>query len=143
MVERYKPKEYVGYKQPPKHTRFKKGQSGNPSGRPKREPPAAAAIVAEELQSMVTVTENGQQLEIDKFSLMVKQAMNQAAKGKFQSVTSLVKILGPLDQLNKTPTKKHPRKSPYDGIDFEKLTLDERMKMLRDMIANSKPLDED
>lgn len=25
----------VGYKRPPKHTRFKKGQSGNPKGRPK------------------------------------------------------------------------------------------------------------
>jgi Family of unknown function (DUF5681) len=142
MVERYKPKEYIGYKQPPKRTRFKKGQSGNPSGRPKGEPPSAAAIVAEELQSMVTITENGQQLEIDKFSLLVKQALNQGIKGKFQPVTSLVKILEPLDQLNKTPTKKHPRKSPYDGIDFEKLTLDEKMKMMRDMIANSKPLDE-
>ena len=25
----------VGYKRPPKHTRFKKGHSGNPKGRPK------------------------------------------------------------------------------------------------------------
>lgn len=25
----------VGYRKPPKHTRFKKGQSGNPKGRPK------------------------------------------------------------------------------------------------------------
>ena len=25
----------VGYGKPPKHTRFKKGQSGNPKGRPK------------------------------------------------------------------------------------------------------------
>ena len=27
--------EAVGYKKPPKHSRFKKGQSGNPSGRRK------------------------------------------------------------------------------------------------------------
>jgi len=29
----------VGYKNPPKSTRFKKGQSGNPSGRPKKTQP--------------------------------------------------------------------------------------------------------
>jgi hypothetical protein len=27
----------IGYKNPPKHTQFKKGQSGNPSGRPKKD----------------------------------------------------------------------------------------------------------
>jgi Family of unknown function (DUF5681) len=30
------PKYKVGYCKPPKHTQFKKGVSGNPSGRPKR-----------------------------------------------------------------------------------------------------------
>src|SRR3979409_62756 len=30
-----KPLTAVGYKRPPVHTRFKPGQSGNPSGRPK------------------------------------------------------------------------------------------------------------
>ena len=29
--------EKVGYKRPPKRTRFKKGQSGNPKGRPKKQ----------------------------------------------------------------------------------------------------------
>lgn len=29
----------VGYKKPPKHSQFKKGQSGNPKGRPPKEPP--------------------------------------------------------------------------------------------------------
>ena len=28
----------VGYCNPPEYTRFKKGQSGNPNGRPKRKP---------------------------------------------------------------------------------------------------------
>jgi hypothetical protein len=30
------PGHKVGYKSPPKHTRWKKGQSGNPKGRKKR-----------------------------------------------------------------------------------------------------------
>ncbi len=33
-----KPPESVGYKRPPIRTRFRPGQSGNPSGRPKRLP---------------------------------------------------------------------------------------------------------
>ena len=32
------PKDEVGYGKPPKATRFKKGKSGNPSGRPRRNP---------------------------------------------------------------------------------------------------------
>jgi hypothetical protein len=36
-MRRKRQKSYkVGYKKPPKATRFKKGQSGNPSGRPKQ-----------------------------------------------------------------------------------------------------------
>lgn len=33
-----KRREYVGYGHPPKKSRFKPGQSGNPKGRPKKEP---------------------------------------------------------------------------------------------------------
>ena len=47
----------VGYGRPPKHTRFKKGRSGNPRGRPPgptKEPPYEAV-----LGQMVTVREDG------------------------------------------------------------------------------------
>ena len=37
----------VGYASPPKRTRFKPGRSGNPSGRPKRQPSFRAALLAE------------------------------------------------------------------------------------------------
>jgi hypothetical protein len=138
MVERYKPKEYIGFKQPPKHTRFKKGQSGNPSGRRRREPIAAATILAEELHSTVSVTENGRPLNTDKFTLVVKQAVNQAIKGNFRPFTLLVKMLDSLERLIKTPTKKHPR----IRVDLTKLSLEEKQKMLNEIIANSKPLEE-
>src|ERR1700730_5054817 len=108
MVERYRSKDYVGYKRPPIHGRFKKGQSGNPSGRPRREPVAVATIVAEELQSTVSVTENGQPLKTDKSTLLVKQALNQAIKGNFRPLVLFMNILDRLDRLNKA-TKKHPR----------------------------------
>lgn len=36
MSKKKKRKYKIGYAKPPKATRFKKGQSGNPNGRPRR-----------------------------------------------------------------------------------------------------------
>jgi hypothetical protein len=52
------PAKPVGYKNPPIETRFKKGQSGNPSGRP-RQPRRLADDLQRELARIVTVTING------------------------------------------------------------------------------------
>ena len=50
-------REYAAnYRKPPEHTRFKKGQSGNPRGRPAKNLPA---LLAAALNEKVTVTENG------------------------------------------------------------------------------------
>ena len=48
----------VGYGKPPKHTRFKKGQSGNPKGRPKGTCNFKTDVQAM-LKSPVKITNNG------------------------------------------------------------------------------------
>ena len=54
-----KDKDYeVGYGRPPKDKQFKKGQSGNPKGRPKGSRNFRTDL-QEELQMQVQVTENG------------------------------------------------------------------------------------
>jgi hypothetical protein len=53
------PEDYeIGYGKPPKSRQFKKGVSGNPSGRPKK-PSDSASELMKELQSKVTLLENG------------------------------------------------------------------------------------
>lgn len=46
----------VGYRKPPRHTRFRKGQSGNPKGRPKGAKNLKTEL-EEELQEKIVVRE--------------------------------------------------------------------------------------
>jgi uncharacterized protein DUF5681 len=52
------PAEKVGPGKPPRHTRFKPGQSGNPNGRPKGSK-NFATILQQQLTKMVTITVDG------------------------------------------------------------------------------------
>ena len=49
----------IGYGKPPEDTRFKKGQSGNPRGRPKKQPKDVAAHMTDLLDEKRTVQMNG------------------------------------------------------------------------------------
>ena len=70
----------VGYCRPPKHSRLKKGQSGNPNGRPKGSL-NVATVVERTLRETVVVNENGQTKTITKLEAAVKQLVNKAATG--------------------------------------------------------------
>jgi len=71
----------VGYGKPPKHTRFKKGASGNPAGRRKKPLDFDAALLRE-ARSLMTITDNGRKKRVSKHDVVVKQMVNNAMKGK-------------------------------------------------------------
>lgn len=70
----------VGYGKPPKQTRFSKGQSGNPKGRP-RGAKNIATLFTEALKERVIVTENGRRRSISKQEALVKHLVNKALSG--------------------------------------------------------------
>jgi hypothetical protein len=75
----------VGYGKPPKSGQFKKGASGNPSGRPKK-PKDFQAKVTKELDSTMVIIENGKRKLITKAEAMAKQAVNKAVSGNIQYI---------------------------------------------------------
>ena len=70
----------VGYRKPPLATRFQKGVSGNPRGRPKGAR-NLSTVVAAALNEKVLITENGRKRRISKYEAAVKQLVNRAAGG--------------------------------------------------------------
>ena len=83
----------VGYGKPPLHTRFRKGQSGNPKGRGKGTK-NFATIFMKAMSQSVTITENGKRRKISKLDAAVTQLANDAARGD-KKATALLQALQP------------------------------------------------
>jgi hypothetical protein len=86
-------KKAVGYKLPPEHSRFKKGQSGNPSG--KRRPEKGNAAVDDReavLSRMLTTRINGKVVRITARRALYEKAAELAFKGDMRALTLLLKL---------------------------------------------------
>jgi hypothetical protein len=78
-----------GYRQPPKDTRFKKGQSGNPSGRPKKVSSFKTDLAAE-LQEKLVLVENGKQRRVSKQKAFAKTLIAAAIQKDIRAVNALL-----------------------------------------------------
>jgi hypothetical protein len=81
----------VGYCRPPEHTRFRKGRSGNPGGRPKGSL-NLATILDRTLREKVVINENGQRKIVTKMEAATKQIVNKAASGDLRAVRLLMEL---------------------------------------------------
>jgi hypothetical protein len=87
------PKRFdVGYRKPPKATRFKPGKSGNPNGRPKGSLNLSSEL-RRELAKLVTVRENGEAKKVSKRVALIKSLIAKGLGGE-------VKAIGVALQLN-------------------------------------------
>jgi len=79
----------VGYAKPPEHSRFPKGESGNPRGRPKGSK-NLSTLLDDALNEPVVVSENGKRRRITKREAVLKQLVNKAASGNPRAIQLLL-----------------------------------------------------
>jgi hypothetical protein len=87
----------VGFGKPPAVTRFKKGRSGNPKGRPKGTL-NMATVLARTLREKVVINENGQRKIITKLEAAVKQLVNKAASGDLRALRHLADLVASAEE---------------------------------------------
>ena len=104
----------VGRGKPPVHTRFKKGQSGNPRGpRPKNLP----ALLVEALNDKVVVTIDGERCEITKREAVAQQLVNKSAGADMRATKMLLDALK--DAEKKAGVAQSPEPAPFTAADEE------------------------
>jgi hypothetical protein len=90
----------VGFGKPLKHTQFRKGQSGNPKGRP-RGSKDIATLIDNELEERVSATENGRTKTVSKLTALVKQLVNQAVSGNLAATKMLLPQMERREEANR------------------------------------------
>jgi hypothetical protein len=110
----------VGYGKPPRHTRFAKGQSGNPRGRP----PGAknfTTLLEEALDEPVTVTENGGRRKVSKRRAIVTQLVNRSATADFRAIKLLFDIVRDIERQTEPASPETAEFSEADAKVLEQL----------------------
>jgi hypothetical protein len=103
----------VGYGRPPKQNRFRKGQSGNPKGRPKGHL-NLATVLEQEMQEAVIINENGTRRKVTKLEAACKQLANKAASGDLAALKLLSMLARSADELAAQDPQPSPQSTEAD-----------------------------
>jgi Family of unknown function (DUF5681) len=82
----------MGYGKPPLHTRFQKGKSGNPKGRP-RGKKNMSTLLSTALNASIVVVANGRRKKITKREAIVTQLVNKSAAADLKATQIVLAML--------------------------------------------------
>jgi hypothetical protein len=107
------PDDAVGYGRPPKATQFRKGQSGNPRGRPKGSRPVGA-LLQDILGQRIAVTENGKTRRLPALEIMLRRLANDAMRSEPAAVKLMLSLVDRYGQ------------SPEAGIHLDEILAEDK-----------------
>ncbi len=96
------PRYEVGYRRPPRHSRFKPGQCGNPKGRPKGSR-NVRKVVESTLNQRITVREAGRERRISKLDAFVLSVANKAMQGDAKTQSVLIQLMRSVGMIQDVP----------------------------------------
>jgi Family of unknown function (DUF5681) len=90
----------VGYRKPPRHTQFQKGQSGNPGGRPRRLPAERLEELAlYEAYRTTIVMENGHATPMPVIQAVLRSQLQSAAGGNVRAQRDILAMIRDIEQV--------------------------------------------
>jgi len=90
----------AGYGKPPRHTQFRKGQSGNPGGRPRRLPVERAnALLLAEAYRAVAIKEDGRMVPVPALQAILRSQIELAINGNYRAQRDVLKAVQDLEIL--------------------------------------------
>jgi hypothetical protein len=84
----------VGYGKPPIHSRFRKGQSGNPTGKRRHgEAERAQALIRQEAYRLLTIREGDKVTRMPALQAVFRSQIASAAKGNVSAQRAVVNVV--------------------------------------------------
>jgi hypothetical protein len=86
----------IGYGNPPDHTKFSPGKSGNPNGRPKQSKPDIDVqyLFLDELLREVPLLVEGKQTKMPAIQIIARRLVNDAMKGSVKALAVFERMTG-------------------------------------------------
>ena len=83
----------VGYGRPPKNSRFQKGRSGNPRGRPRKKVEThLTAMVEDAFTEPIPVQVGGKQVTMPAIKAIITKLRNDALNGDLRAIAAALKL---------------------------------------------------
>jgi Family of unknown function (DUF5681) len=124
MAERSKTKDGAGYGKPPSHSRFRKGESGNPNGRPKAVPSFRSDLL-HELQVPHPIHEEGETTTVTKQKAFIRSLTEAAINNDMRAVSALLAFMRHYGVGNEEPA---PEEADFEDLDALQNYIDSQRK---------------